>query len=120
MAYRILSRSMAAAACCAAVLMFAAPQPAHAVLLSGEDLLAACTQAAGTPRRSICLGYIAAIADALADKGVGGRKACFPDNAKLSAMRDAVVQYLNEQASAAAKPGSDAITVALVNRFSCR
>lgn len=93
-------------------------QPAHAALMDGKTLLAACTQETGSPRRSICLGYIAAIADALGDAGVGKRKACV-GSAKLSAMRDAVVQHLTAQKSTADKPASEGVTIALANRFKC-
>jgi hypothetical protein len=104
----------------AALFLLTAPHPADAALLNGQTLLEACTEPSGSARRSICLGYIAAISDALASEGVGKRKACFDKDAKLSAMRDAVVAHLEKQKSAADKPAADAVTVALVNRFACR
>jgi hypothetical protein len=99
----------------------ATPGPADAKFMDGKSLLNACTQPSQTPRRSICLGYIAAIADALEKDGIGRRKACFGKDAKLSAMRDTVVAHLKKQKTKAAEePASGAVTVALVNRFSCR
>jgi len=103
------------------VFVFAmAPRHADAALMDGKNLLNACTQPSGSARRSICLGYVAAIADTLAEEGIGRRKACF-GKAKLSAMRDAVVAHLQkQQENTASEPASDAVTVALVNQFSCR
>ncbi len=103
-----------------ALLIVAAPHPASAALINGKALLEACTKPSGSTERSICLGYIAAISDALGGEGVGRRKACFGKDAKLSAMRDTVVSHLGSQKGAADKPGVDAVTVALVNRFSCK
>ena len=87
--------------------------------MDGKALLNACKQPSGTPLRSICLGYVAAIADALAEEGVGKRKACFAKSAKLSVMRDTVIAYLEEQTRIADEPASNAVTVALVNKFTC-
>ena len=95
------------------------PRHANAVLMDGKALLNACKQPSGTPRRSICLGYVAAISDALAEDGVGKRKACFAKGTKLSVMRDTVVAHLENQTRAADKPASNAVTVALVNKFAC-
>jgi hypothetical protein len=101
-------------------LAFAAiPRDAEAALMDGKALLNACKQPSGTPRRSICLGYVAAIADALAEDGVGKRKACFAKSAKLSVMRDTVVAHLEQQTGTADEPASSAVTVALVNKFTC-
>jgi hypothetical protein len=101
-------------------LAFAAtPRHAEAALMDGKAMLNQCKQPSGTQSRGICLGYIAAIADALAGDGVGKRKACFPTSAKLSAMRDAVIAHLEKQKKAADEPATDAVTVVLVNRFSC-
>lgn len=106
----------------AGVFVFAiTPSHADAALMDGKNLLNACTQPSGSARRSICLGYVAAIADALAEQGVGKRKACFGKDAKLSAMRDAVVAHMQKQKEKTGpEPASDAVTVALVNQFSCR
>lgn len=92
---------------------------AEAALMDGKALLNACKQPSGTPRRSICLGYIAAIADVLEEDGVGNRKACFGKGAKLSVMRDTVVAHLEKQRRTADEPASNGVTVALVNKFSC-
>ena len=101
-------------------LAFAAiPRDAEAALMDGKALLNACKQPSGTPRRSICLGYVAAIADALSEDGVGNRKVCFAKSAKLSVMRDTVVAHLEKQTGTADKPASSAVTVALVNKFTC-
>ena len=101
-------------------LAFAAmPRHAEAALMDGKALLNACKQPSGTPHRSICLGYVAAIADALAEDGVGKRKVCFANSAKLSLMRDTVVAHLEKQTGTADKPASSAVTVALVNKFTC-
>jgi hypothetical protein len=101
-------------------LAFAAtPHHAEAALMDGKALLNACKQASGTPLRSICLGYVAAIADALAEDGVGERKACFAKGAKLSVMRDTVVVYLEKQTGTTDEPASRAVTVALVDKFTC-
>lgn len=102
-----------------ALVFAAAPRHAEAALMDGKALLNACKQPSGTPRRSICLGYVAAIADALAEDGIGKRKACFAKSAKLSAMRDAVVAHLEKQTKTADEPASNGVTVALVNRFAC-
>ena len=101
-------------------LVFAAmPRQAEAALMDGKALLNACKQPSGTPHRSICLGYIAAIADVLAQDGVGKRKACFAKGAKLSVMRDTVVAHLEKKAETADEPASSAVTLALVNKFTC-
>jgi hypothetical protein len=101
-------------------LSFAAmPRHTEAALMDGKALLNACKQPSGTPRRSICLGYVAAIADALAEVGVGKRKACYAKGAKLSVMRDTVVAHLEKQAGAADEPASNAVTAALVDKFTC-
>ncbi|MEQ8248277.1 MAG: Rap1a/Tai family immunity protein [Alphaproteobacteria bacterium] len=111
---------VAALAPLTALLLLMTPLPAGAALMTGKTLLEACSEPSGSVRRSICLGYIAAISDALGSEGVGKRKACFDKDAKLSAMRDAVVAHLEKQQSAADKPAADGVTVALVNRFACR
>ena len=115
-----ITRTAVAVSVAVVALLLVGPRQADAALLDGKTLLEACTEPSGSARRSICLGYIAAISDALASEGVGKRKACFDKDAKLSAMRDAVVAHLEKQKSAADKPGADAVTVALVNRFACR
>ena len=101
-------------------LAFAAtPRHAEAALMDGKALLNACKQPSRTPLRSICLGYVAAIADALAEDGVGKHKKCFVKSVKLSVMRDTVVAYLEKQTRTADEPASSAVTVALANKFTC-
>ena len=95
------------------------PRHANAALMDGKALLNACKQPSGSPLRSICLGYVAAISDALAEDGVGTRKACFAKGTKLSVMRDTVIAHLENQTRTADKPASNAVTVALVNKFTC-
>lgn len=113
-------KAVLAASAVGAIALFGAPIPTHAAMMDGTTLLSACTQVSGSPQRSICLGYIAAMADAMAEAGVGDRKACFASDAKLSQMRDAVVAYLQKQQAAGDKAGSDAVAVALANQFPCR
>ena len=97
----------------------ATPRHAEAALMDGKALLNACKQPSGTPHRSICLGYVAAIADALAEDGGRKRKVCFAKNAKLSVMRDTVVAHLEKQTGTDDRPASSAVTVALLNKFTC-
>jgi len=102
-----------------ALAFVAAPRHAEAALMDGKALANQCKQPSGTQSRGICLGYIAAIADALAGGGIGKRKACFATAAKLSAMRDTVVAHLEKQKRTADEPAHDAVIVALANRFTC-
>lgn len=118
----MFSRHAALAALCLGAALAAAPGAARAEpMMKGKDLVVACVADAASAQRRICLGYIAAVHDALEAGGVAGRKACFPPDTKLSVMRDVVVEHLTKQAkNTDEKPGSDGVTVALVNRFACK
>jgi len=105
----------------AAALFFAvAPRDAEAARVNGKTLLKFCTQEAESKERNICLGYIAAVADTLENEGVGKRKACFKKSDKFTALRLAVVAHLEKQKKTAEEPANSAVTIALVNKFSCR
>jgi hypothetical protein len=102
-----------------AVLAFA-PSASHAALMSGQDLVAACSgDATG---KAICDGYLMAVTDAVLQRESRGRtggKACVPSTVTIDQVRQAVVGVSSRPRAMSAPAGVGVVAAALRMTWPC-
>jgi|SRR5579875_2149405 len=115
-----MKATYAAAAAALAVLASAyVSHPANAAFISRDSLLRACN-APNSAQRADCEAYIAGVADTLLAGGEGtDRSFCLPAHARLRAVRDAVVGYLETHRGGPEVSAASAVSSALRGLYSC-
>ncbi|MEJ0097397.1 MAG: Rap1a/Tai family immunity protein [Bauldia sp.] len=103
-----------------AALLLPAGASASAFFVSGSDLYTKCTHRDATLDYVDCLGYIAAIADALTNgSGVGGLKACLPPKVTREAILKQVVEWIAAHPEVRQSAAAGAVANALAEGFAC-
>ena len=70
--------------------------------------------------QGICYGYIVAVADAaIAGLAIEGARACIPENASTTQLRNAVKAYLESHAERRGRTGIALVAAALAQAFPC-
>jgi hypothetical protein len=114
-----MNATYAAAAALAVLLSAYGSFPANAAFISRDSLLRACS-APNAAQRADCEAYIAGVADTLMVGGEGtDRTLCLPAHARLRAVRDAVVGYLQTHRSGPEISAASAVSTALRGLYSC-
>ncbi len=109
----------AAAAALAALASAYGSHPADAAFISRDALLRACS-APNSAQRADCEAYIAGVADTLlAGKDGPDSTLCLPAHARLRAVRDAVVGYLETHRGGPEVSAASAVTSALRGLYPC-
>lgn len=115
-----MKATYATAAAALAVLASAyGSHPANAAFISRDALLRACS-APNSAQRADCEAYIAGVADTLLAGGEGTEHAlCLPAHARLRAVRDAVVGYLQTHRGGPEISAASAVASALHGLYPC-
>jgi hypothetical protein len=97
-----------------------APTASHAALMSGQDLITACS---GEPRaKATCDGYLMAVTDIVLrreSRGHTGGKVCVPDTVTQEQVRDAVLNVAQRPRAAHAPSGAGLVLMALRATWPC-
>ncbi|MBL41364.1 MAG: hypothetical protein CMM49_01750 [Rhodospirillaceae bacterium] len=94
------------------------PNQANAYV-DGKTLLSGCKDDPGSTMRSICLGYVSAVADIMRSSSVGKRKACLDKKMKLTDLIKETVAFIEKSRLDRNKPAAELITVAFSNKYTC-
>ena len=96
--------------------------PGHTVAagyVSGAELLRKCAGAPGYDQ-SVCLGYVAGVADLMDDgRPVARQRACVPDEVVVGQLRNAVRAWLSERQDRLETPASGLVAQALAETYPC-
>lgn len=100
-------------------LAFAKSAPAD--FKSGEELYQLCVKPDDARANSFCVGYVAAIADALGtgDGVISGWRACLPSGATQGEVAKVAIQWLKGHPENRAFGASDVAAQALANTYPC-
>ena len=102
----------------ASVLWIGLPHPASAYV-DGETLLKSCRDKPGSIMRSICLGYIAGVADVMRNAPIGKRKACIDRKLGLTDLIKQTTRFIERSRLDRTKPAADLVVVVFSNEFPC-
>ena len=100
------------------LLIFQFPNQANAYV-DGKTLLSACKDEPGSTMRSICLGYVSAIADIMRSSSIGKRKACLDKKMKLTDLIKETIDFIEKNRLDRKKPAAELVTVAFSNSYIC-
>lgn len=104
----------------ALALLAAASVPSHAALMSGQDLIAACSGDA--QGKAVCDGYLMAVTDAVLQRearGHQGGRICVPTNITTDQVRQAVLGLSNRPRAMNAPAGVALVAAALKMTWPC-
>ena len=102
---------------CFALMALAVSRTATAGFESGGSLLEHCTKSDKLIEQA-CLGYIAAVADALeGGRFVAKAPQCLPVDIQLSQLRDVVVKYLQNHPTTRNRDAVFLVSAAIVNKW---
>ena len=99
-------------------LLFQLPSQANAYV-DGKTLLSGCKDEPGSTMRSICLGYVSAVADIMRSSSIGKRKACLDKKMKLTELIKETVCFIESKRLDRNKPAAELITIAFSNKYIC-
>ena len=102
----------------AGVLWFGISNPASAYV-DGDTLLKSCRDKPGSVMRSICIGYIAGVADAMRNAAIGKRKACIDRKLGLTDLIKQTTGFIERSRLDRTKPAADLVVVVFSNEFPC-
>tara|TARA_B000000437_G_C11478365_1_gene237717 strand:+ start:82 stop:423 length:342 start_codon:yes stop_codon:yes gene_type:complete len=103
---------------CFIFILFQIPSQANAYV-DGKTLLSACKDDPGSTMRSICLGYVSAVADIMRTSPIGKRKACLDKKMKLTELIKETIAFIESSRLDRNKPAAEIITVAFSNKYVC-
>jgi len=87
--------------------------------VDGETLLSSCRDKPGSIMRSICLGYMSAIADIMKTEKIGNRKACIDRKMSLTELIKETMSFIEGNRLDRKKPAAQLVTVAFSNKYPC-
>ena len=87
--------------------------------VDGKTLLSSCRDKPGSVMRSICLGYMSAMADTMKSSSIGKRKACIDRKMGLTDLIKETMAFIEGNRLDRNKPASELVVVALSNKFPC-
>ena len=98
------------------LLSFSHPASAY---VDGQTLLSSCRDKPGSVMRSICLGYISAIADTMKSSTIGKREACLDRKLGLTDLIKETMSFIEGNRLDRKKPAAELVAVAFANKYPC-
>tara|TARA_B100001559_G_C15918403_1_gene357536 strand:- start:70 stop:414 length:345 start_codon:yes stop_codon:yes gene_type:complete len=87
--------------------------------VDGKTLLSACKDEPGSTMRSICLGYVSAVADIMRKSSIGKRKACLDKKMKLTDLIKETIKFIEKNRLDRNKPAAELVAIAFSNEYIC-